>query len=87
MVKAGLKIQLEQLKRELAGAKALDPESRATLERLVSDIDGALASGTDTDTRSLSRSIDEAALRFETEHPRLTNVLASITDTLAKLGI
>jgi len=41
----------------------------------------------DADVTSLGERIDSAALRFETEHPRLTNVLASITDTLAKLGI
>jgi Domain of unknown function (DUF4404) len=87
MDKNKLRELLAELHRELGGAGPVDAESRQLLDELLRDIQklssetpGAIPDGATTQLR-------EAALRLESAHPRLANVIGQLTDTLAKLGI
>ncbi|HEY7671514.1 MAG TPA: DUF4404 family protein [Gammaproteobacteria bacterium] len=80
-----LKTHLVALRRELAAAKALDPDTRKLLDALAEDIDGALDTG-EPDYKSLRKRVEGATLKFEAAHPRFASILSDITDTLAKLG-
>jgi hypothetical protein len=87
MDKARLQALLAELHRELAGADALDPESRRLLDQVLLDVrqlaGGNAAGAAAGDTGQL----EQAALRLEAEHPRLAQLLGQLGDTLAKLGI
>lgn len=74
---------LEELHAELADTGSLDDQARQKLRSLAQEIESAVG---DEDTDALSR-LESAALELETEHPRITGILANIADTLSKLGI
>jgi hypothetical protein len=86
MSEESLRRHLEALRRELASAKRLDGETRARLDRLADEIEGALGAE-EPDFGSLNERVAAAAVRFEAEHPRFARVLSDVTDTLAKLGL
>jgi hypothetical protein len=74
---------LEDLHGELADASSLDDQARQQLRVLAQEIETAVG---DEDADALNR-LQSAALGLETQHPRITGILASIADTLSKLGI
>lgn len=78
---------LSELHRELAGAKAVDAESRRMLEEALRDIRQATADAPSAVPEGLTAQLRDTALRLESEHPRLALALGQLTDTLAKLGI
>ena len=88
MDKNRLRELLADLHRELTGAGPVDAETRLLLDQVLEDLRrltgeqpaGTLADGTTSQLR-------EAALRLESAHPQLANVIGQLTDTLSKLGI
>lgn len=87
-----LQATLAELHEALAAAGNLDAESRAQLQAIAQEIQGAL-----TDSASAARVMPPAsglserlrteALRVEAEHPRVAAVVGRLLDTLASLGI
>ena len=57
------------------------------MARIAADIRKALKQSEATELAKLSERLDDRALAFEVSHPRLTAVVASITDLLASIGI
>ena len=84
--KQRLRDLLDDLHRELGDADAIDDESRAQLQETLEEIRAALepeaASG-----GGMGRRLQELALRFETDHPRIAATIRQLTDSLAKMGI
>ncbi len=85
MSRDDLKRQLERLRAELADAPELDAETRAVLEALASDIERALEE--QAGPQSMRERLEDAALRFEAEHPRFARVLGEVADALTKIGV
>lgn len=77
---------LEEVHKELESAEAgsLDAETAERLREVGADIRGWL--GDDEDTREPKTFQDRLGL-FEAEHPTLTQIVASVADTLGKMGI
>ncbi|MCK6370597.1 MAG: DUF4404 family protein [Gammaproteobacteria bacterium] len=78
---------LEELHRELAGARSVDAESRRMLEQALQDILVVTGEPAGEVPEGAAAQLREATLRIEAEHPRLAAVIGQLTDTLAKLGI
>lgn len=81
-----LKQQLNRLHEELRAGDSLDPETRELLARVSRDIERVLHED-DVDNASIVARVESAALDFEASHPRLSQFLSEITDTLAKIGV
>lgn len=78
-----IKKQLEQLHEALAANPELDDESRELLHRVASDIDQL-----DPDNvQDLTSGLQEYAVRFDNEHPTLSEILRQIIDTLGRIGV
>jgi len=80
---------LQQLHQQLTDGGTLDPETRAMLETVTSDIRHALdqeALAADGD-ESLSEQIRLKLIEFKARHPNLSGILERITDGLASMGI
>lgn len=76
---------LAQLHARLGRAKSLDGESRQLLATVARDIEKTLApSGAGT---TAPERLEALAVRFETDHPAIAEVLRDIVDTLGKAGI
>lgn len=76
-----------RLHEELKTAESVDEESRALLEDLTNDIEKVVAREEGAQRESAIEQAGDAALRFESEYPRLAGVLNQIADTLGRLGI
>ena len=79
---------LEQLHAELRRAHGLDDRSRDLLGGALSDIEDLLerAEG-GKGPESITERLREAVGAFEETHPRLTEAIGRVADTLAKMGI
>ena len=76
---------LAQLHTRLGRAKSLDGESRNMLTTVARDIEATLAqSGA---AKKTPERLEALALRFETDHPAIAEVLREIVDTLGRAGI
>jgi uncharacterized protein DUF4404 len=76
---------LAQLHARLGQAKSLDGDSRKLLATVVHDIERTLepsGAGTTPPGR-----LEALAVRFETDHPAIAEVLRDIVDTLGRAGI
>ncbi|WP_430461622.1 DUF4404 family protein [Thalassolituus sp. LLYu03] len=78
-----LKEQLQSLHEALKQSPALDDEAQALLQQIAVDI-GDLEVGSPND---LSERVQEQAVRFEQEHPTLSEILREIVDTLGRIGV
>jgi len=76
---------LAQLHTRLEGAKSLDAESRKLLATVARDIDTTLARTGATGTAP--QRLEALAVRFETDHPAIAEVLREIVDTLGRAGV
>ena len=76
---------LAQLHARLGRAKSLDGESRKLLTTVARDIETALKGG--STPKTMLEPIEQLAVRFETDHPSVADVLRQIVDTLGKAGI
>jgi hypothetical protein len=80
---------ITRLHEELSAADSLDDVSRSQLQGLTGDIERLTsAAESDRDYRASATSqLEDAALRFESEHPKLSLVIGELMDALGKLGI
>lgn len=89
MDKKHLQDIIEKLHRELASADSVDEESRVMLRELVQDVE-KLAGDAEVDGvehHTTAGQLENAALKFESEHPKLSMALGEVIDALGKLGI
>jgi len=77
---------LAQLHTRLGRAKSLDDESRELLTTVARDIDATLARSGSAKKRAPER-LEALAVRFETDHPAIAEVLREIVDTLGRAGV
>ena len=89
MKKEQLQSLIATLHKELTAAASVDADFRALLQQLIQDIED-LAGGDEPPAErveSASGQLESAALKFESEHPKLSMALGEIMDALGKLGI
>lgn len=79
---------LNDLRAELSRAETLTDEDRSHLSGVVDQIRNVLDDSTDeNEEESVLAVIDDAALHFEAEHPRLTKTLYQISELLRSAGL
>lgn len=91
MPRQQLKEALGALHRELESGGQIEAEDREALLQAAREIQEALSSA-DTETvpvegGPLSRRITELVENFETSHPKFAEILGSVSESLANLGI
>ena len=87
MHRKNLRETLEKLRLELdSTASNLDRQLHTALEEVADDIETALGDEP-VEVRSGKKQLQELAVKFETDHPRLANILGELTDALSKMGI
>jgi uncharacterized protein DUF4404 len=94
-----LRSSLVDLHRQLETTRSVDPEMRALLAELLTDIDRLLESGKEGQTGrgkgatapesadSIAERLGDAAREFEETHPTLAGTIGSVIDALAQMGI
>ena len=87
MHKQELESILAELKSELAESQFEKANSEADLKQLISQIEQTLIDDQSAVMKALNEPLNDAVLRFEGSHPRLTARLNSILTTLSNLGI
>ena len=85
MEKEQLQQLIAKLHDELKSADSVDQGSRQLLGKLTRDIEN-LPAGESAPTGATGQ-LEEAALKFESEHPKLSLALGELVDALGKLGI
>ena len=85
MPRQALKTNLERLREELASPESLDDDARRELADIARTIENVLKSES-PDYSAAHDSIQDAALRFEANHPAFSRIMSEVTDALAKLG-
>jgi hypothetical protein len=88
-VTAELRQQLQALHSELSGAQELDPELRALLVTVLTDITRLLEppGARGGAAEPLAQRLETVAVQFEAEHPALGTAIRQVVDTLGKAGI
>jgi hypothetical protein len=87
-VKQRLQKLLEELHTELGSTDTLDDQAKEQLRGIAQEIEGAVGPDEDKSLGSdAMNQLEQAAVGFESEHPRLAGILSQITDALSKLGI
>jgi hypothetical protein len=81
-----LQRNLDRLHQELANTESLDRETRELLAQVAADIERVLADE-GAGSGDIGARVQTAALRFEADHPKLSQALSEVTDALAKLGV
>ena len=89
MMTPDLLSQLHTLHAELSKLRQADPQLRASLLTVLSDITRLLehpdpAAAAD---ESMAQRLESVAVQFEAEHPALGTTLRQVVDTLGKAGI
>ena len=89
MAREKLRRLIDSLHDELDSSETLDDQSKVLLQQLIKDIDGIAAGDAATSDAGEADAgqVETAALKFESEHPKLSMILGEIMDTLGKLGI
>jgi hypothetical protein len=78
---------LHKLRTELtSSAEGLNEETQTLITALADDID-LLLGDEPTESQPGKHQLEEIAIKFETDHPRLAGILSELADTLSKLGI
>jgi len=80
---------INDLRQELHAADSADEASKELLRRTAAEIDEAVGTGQVSDDRhrSIREQLEQSAVDFEADHPRIAAVVESIIDTLGKIGI
>ena len=81
---------LADLRAELTQAESVDPETAALLESAMRDLQSELDKRgvkQETDMEPASSGLKDALLKFESEHPELSNAVGKVADALAAMGI
>ena len=91
MPRQELKRALGALREELESSEQIGPDDRQALVQAMQEINEALDQ---TDTRdqrtaegSLSGRVSGLIEKFETSHPKFADILRSVSESLANLGI
>ena len=79
--------ELARVHQMLAELDSVDDELQSELQQIAEDIRRALHQGEQTEVPEFARELRDRVLDLEVSHPRLTNVVASITNLLASMGI
>jgi hypothetical protein len=90
MEKERLLQTLNELRTELARADSVDPETLASLESAMRDLQRELDKrGTKqpADIEPATTGLKNALLRFEAEHPQFSSAVGRVADALAAIGI
>jgi len=82
---------LDALRQELDSAEQIGPEDREALVRAMQEIHEALGEAETEDEPAaggpLSKRIFALIEDFETSHPKFAEILSSVSESLANLGI
>jgi hypothetical protein len=78
---------LRQLRAELSKTKVVDQQGRELLRDLDADIRNLLESSEDESDDSLLERLQDSIDYFEATHPRLTQALSQLLDSLNNAGI
>lgn len=80
---------LTRVHERLSQSGSIDEQSREMLSELMRDIARALGEGSGEGGAASSHvpRLEAMAVRFETDHPALAELLRQLTDALGKLGI
>ena len=89
MAREKLQQLIASLHEELGSSGSIDDQSRDMLKQLMNDIEEiAAADSPETEGHEgATGQLEYAALKFESDHPKLSMILGDIMDTLGKLGI
>jgi hypothetical protein len=89
MQRQQLRKLIGDLHTELSTAEQIDDDSRELLQQLAGDIETLTVAESPEagHHESAVDQLEEAVVKFETDHPRLSMVLGEILDALGKLGI
>jgi len=91
MPRRQLKQAISALHRELESETELEPDDRVALEQAIREIHEALDRADTKRERErsgpLSRRVSALIEDFETSHPRFAEILKSVSESLANLGI
>ena len=89
MEKEKLQQLISRLHEELSSAGSVDEDSRALLKKLTRDIENLATApdSPDDDRASATSQLEEVALKFKTDHPKLSMALGELADALGKIGI
>ena len=87
MKKRELEQILQQLKDELAASQFEKASSEQDLKVLIEQIEQALEDDETAVKQALNEPLNDAVLRFEGSHPKLTSLLNGISSLLSNLGI
>ncbi|MFQ5633704.1 MAG: DUF4404 family protein [Gammaproteobacteria bacterium] len=89
MAREKLQRLIASLNEELGSTEFVDDRSRELLQQLTNDIEKIAAGepAESTTHATAASQLEGAALKFETDHPKLSMILGEIMDTLGKLGI
>ena len=81
---------LNELRTEIAQADTVDPETRASLESAMRDLQRELDKRgvkQPADIEPATTGLKDALLRFESEHPQFSTAVGRVADALAAIGI
>ena len=81
---------LAELRAEVAQAESVDPETAELLESAMRDLQNELDKRgvkQPTDIEPASSGLKDALLKFESEHPQLSDAVGKVADALAAMGI
>ncbi|MBT8469414.1 MAG: DUF4404 family protein [Myxococcales bacterium] len=91
MPRQQLNLALAALHRELESGAEIEAEDRKALLQAVREIEDALSQDAPVDQPAaggpLSRRITALIEDFETSHPKFAEILSSVSESLANLGI
>ena len=85
-----LRVVVDEIRGQLAGADGLSPTARRSLEELVRDLEALIDSPPGTATvgsESLRDRLTGAVRRLEASHPVLSTTLGNVIDALAFFGL
>jgi hypothetical protein len=82
-----LRDTLNRLRRELARAGTVDSDLRAELERTIDEMHEVAERGVPESAQSLAEQLEALGVRFEQEHPSLTEAIHRVVSVLGAMGI
>ena len=83
-----LKKLIAQLDVELESTDITDNDTRESLSQLLIDVREKLENPVDVTNHSrITHDLQEIALKFEVNHPKLTKILNEISNILSNIGI
>ena len=86
MHRDALRENLKKLHTELASVEEFDEDLHTLLRQVADDIEKLLGDEA-AEVHSVRAQLEDAAVKFEADHPRLAGVLGELADTVNKLGI